>query len=316
MRRLGITAAIMVPILVLAVVTGALVQSGTLTVSPLVRAAPMSTVRSTCPFHLAVRRPLLGVAPGAPWLASVRRFSDATDSHPTVIESYIAFGQPFDAVRACQVIGLGAYPLIQINPKRVPLSAIVTGHYDRYLRTFAQAVHRFTGPVILSFAHEMNGPGFRWGYRHVLPAAYIAAWRHVHQIFAATGDRNIVWLWDVNRNGSGRQISPIRPWWPGSRYVNWVGLDIYFNRPVNTFRPLVVPTLHVLRRFTHDPLLITETAVAPGPTAARQVRSLFTGVRARGLVGFVWFNINARFRWHIELDPAAEAVFKHEAAAR
>jgi hypothetical protein len=97
--------------------------------------------------------------------------------------------------------------------------------------------------------------------------------------------------------------------------VDWVGIDAYFNRPADTFASVFRVTLAALRRLTPAPVLITETAVGPGPEQAAQIGSLFTGLRAHpGVLGFVWFDLNRRQHWHLENRPVATAAFKREAA--
>jgi hypothetical protein len=257
--------------------------------------------------------PYAGDAPGTPWAASVGRFTRAAGITPSVIENYTPFGGPFEAVRVCEVIRLGALPLIQWNPRHAGMAAIAAGRYDRYLDGYARAVRAFHDPVILSFAHEMNGKWFPWGYTHTSPAVFIAAWRHVHDVFTRTGARNVIWLWNVNRDihrSHPDVVSPPAQWWPGSRYVNWAGIDAYFNNPSDTFSSVFGVTLAALHRFTHDPVLITETAAGPGPAQARQIRSLFAGVaHTPGMLGFVWFDLPGRQDWHLENRPGAAAAF-------
>jgi hypothetical protein len=258
------------------------------------------------------------VAPGSPWATAVDRFTRAVATRPTVIENYTPFGAAFNGPRACAVEQRGALPLIQWNPRHASMADIAAGRWDRYLISYAHAVRDFHDPVVLSFAHEMNGHWFPWGYTHTSPAVFVAAWRHVHRVISAAGARNIIWLWNINRDIHRSQpavISPPREWWPGQSYVDWAGIDAYFNRPADTFASVFRVTLAALRRLTPAPVLITETAVGPGPQQAAQIGSLFAGVRAHpGVLGFVWFDLNRRQHWHLENRPVATAAFKREAA--
>ena len=47
-----------------------------------------------------------------------------------------------------------------------------------------------------------------------------------------------------------------------------------------------------MRALTLDPILITETAAAPAAGQPAKIADLFAGVRAYGLLGFVWFDAN------------------------
>ena len=53
------------------------------------------------------------------------------------------------------------------------------------------------------------------------------------------------------------------PWWPGSSYVTWVGIDGYYLKPSWKFAPLFGPTIGVVQELTADPILIAETGAVP-----------------------------------------------------
>jgi Glycosyl hydrolase family 26 len=260
----------------------------------------------------------LGIAPGAPWRPSTTRFAAVTSVEPRIVEDYTPLGDPFDATWACQVTQLGAVPLIQLLPRNVSLAAIAAGRYDGYLNAYAHAVRAFKDPVLLSFAHEMNARWWSWGYQHTSPAVFVAAWRHIWQIFAQAQVRNVTWLWNVNRDakpGQGAVISPAREWWPGGKYVDWIGIDAYFNTPADTFTSVFGSTLASIRQISTDPVLIAETAIAPSPRQGTQIRSLFAGVSTTpGLLGFVWFDLDRREAWRLEGRPAAVAAFRGAAS--
>lgn len=254
----------------------------------------------------------IGVALGGSGIqAKISSFAAASGAHPSVVEVYREFGGPFSRALACTITRDGALPLIDLDPARQPLRAIAAGRYDSYLRTYAKQVARFKFPLAISFGHEMNGDWYPWGGRRTSPAAFIAAWRHIHRVFSGAGASNVIWVWTVAPRGA--RSTPQAQWWPGAAYVNWVGLDAYYRKPTSTFG-VVVGSMAQVRAFTHKPVLITETAVAPGPHTARQVASLFIGVASHaGLIGFVWFDQDRQERWRLESDPVARRVFRREA---
>jgi beta-mannanase len=186
----------------------------------------------------------------------------------------------------------GAAPLVQMDPDNVSIAAIASGRYDGYLSSYAEAVRAYGHPVILSFGHEMNGDWFSWGYKHTSPAVFVAAWRHIVNVFRALGARNVTWLWTVNITNdarSGKVYSPDQ-WWPGSSYVTWVGIDGYYLEPTWQFAPLFGPTIGAVRALTGDPILIAETGAVPTADQPAKITDLFAGIRSYGLLGFVWFN--------------------------
>jgi hypothetical protein len=160
----------------------------------------------------------------------------------------------------------------------------------------------------------MNGDWYSWGYRHAAPAVFVAAWRHIVTLFRALGARNVTWLWTVNIIHRGGIIATPTRWWPGRSYVTWVGLDGYYYDRAWKFAPLFGPTIAAVRELTHDPILIAETAAAPGTGQASKIADLFAGIRLYGLLGFVWFDSVHVKDWRLD-NPAAIAVFRQNAKA-
>ena len=65
----------------------------------------------------------------------------------------------------------------------------------------------FGHAVVIGFGHEMNASWYSWGYGHVPPATFIAAWRHIVTLFRSEGADNVTWLWTVNRMSRDRRRS-------------------------------------------------------------------------------------------------------------
>ena len=239
----------------------------------------------------------------------VTAFTRATGVTPNVVTYYSAWFEPFRASFATTAAKHGAVPLIQLQPTNVSLTAIASGKYDGYLSAYAAAVRSYRHPVILSFGHEMNGSWYSWGHRHATPAAFIAAWRHIVTLFRALGARNVTWLWTINVIDTRHDRIPApAPWWPGRSYVNWVGIDGYYYKPSWEFAPLFGPTIAKVRELTRDPILISETGVAPAAGQPAKIADLFAGIHAYGLLGFVWFDAHGHRNWRIK-SPAAAAAF-------
>ena len=250
--------------------------------------------------------------------AGVTAFTKATTVWPDVIMYYSGWFESFQASFAATAAEHGAVPLVQIDPAHVSLAAIASGRYDGYLSAYAEAVRSYRHPVILSFGHEMNGDWYSWGYRHTSPAVFVAAWRHIVSLFRALGAGNVTWLWTVNiiNDTQHGQIPRPAPWWPGSSYVTWVGIDGYYLKATWKFSPLFGPTISAVRALTGDPILIAETAATPASGQPAKIADLFAGIRAYGLLGFVWFDAVSTDveDWRIN-SPAAAAAFRQGAQA-
>jgi mannan endo-1,4-beta-mannosidase len=243
-------------------------------------------------------------------------FAQDTDSKPDIAMYYSGWYVPFPSGFARTAARNGVAPLVQMDPDGVSLAQIAAGRYDAYLSAYAEAVRAYRDPVILSFGHEMNGTWYSWGYRHTSPAVFVAAWRHVVDLFRNFGARNVTWMWTVNviNDTQGGRIPSPAAWWPGSSYVNWVGIDGYYLKPSWAFAPLFGPTIGAVKRLTADPILIAETGAVHAAAQPAKIANLFAGIREYGLLGFVWFDsvnaVNEDFRID---SPAAFAAFRNGA---
>ena len=92
--------------------------------------------------------------------------------------------------------------------------------------------------------------------------------------------------------------------------MNWVGVDGYYYQSSWKFAALFGPTIKNIRTVTLDPILISETAARPSQPA--KIADLFAGIRAYGLLGFVWFDHNKEQAWRIS-SPAAIAALRRGA---
>jgi mannan endo-1,4-beta-mannosidase len=264
--------------------------------------------------------PLVGVyEPGSPgsW-ANIAGFTSATGVKPGIVVYYSAWKSPFAASFARTARDHGAYVLVQLEPKDVPLGSIAAGGSDDYLRSYADEVIAFGHPVIVSFGHEMNGTWYSWGDGHESPAAFVAAWRHIVEVFRDAGAANVTWLWTVSSiSGASSSLSQ---WWPGASWVTWVGVAGYYYQASDDFGSVFGSTIAAIRGISSAPLLIAETAVGTTPDREREIDALFAGVSANRLAGVVWFDEAQHAGlyhqdWRLEHDPAARAAFTAAVAA-
>jgi mannan endo-1,4-beta-mannosidase len=251
--------------------------------------------------------------------SGVTAFASASGRHPDIAMYYSGWGEPFRVAFAVTARANGAVPLVQVNPAGPSLAAIAAGKYDAYLRSYATAVRIYRYSVIIGFGHEMNGQWYPWGRGHVAPSVFVAAWRHIVDMFRAQGARNVTWLWTVNIVRHKGKLVPLAPWWPGNSYVTWVGIDGYYTHSTDTFSGLFGATIASVRGFTKRPILLAETAVGQSAGVAK-IADLFAGIKQFGLLGFVWFDMTQHgslyFQdWRLESNPAALAAFRKSVAS-
>ena len=90
------------------------------------------------------------------------------------------------------------------------LSDVIEGHHDAYIRKFAEAAKAWGHPFFLRFNWEMNGGWFAWaeGVNGNKAGEYVAAWRHVHDIFTQVGATNATWVWCPNVDPENQMQRP------------------------------------------------------------------------------------------------------------
>jgi hypothetical protein len=114
---------------------------------------------------------------------------------------------------------------------------ITTGRYDDLIRERANAVRDLGVPILLRFRWEMDRPNLRSTVHS--PEDYIAAWRHVRQIFTDVGATNAGWVWCpmATAFADGRA----QRYYPGDDQVDWLCADVYGGKQFRGFDELMAP---------------------------------------------------------------------------
>ena len=96
------------------------------------------------------------------------------------------------------------------NQPDFQLADVIAGHHDAYIREFAEGARDWGHPFFLRFNWEMNGNWFAWseGVNGNQPGEYVAAWRHVHDIFTQVGATNATWVWCPNVDPGKQAAGP------------------------------------------------------------------------------------------------------------
>lgn len=275
-------------------------------------------------------------APGDPALLDA--VASQIGRMPAIVLWYQAWGgnyATFDPSLLQTIAARGAMPMITWEPwspsggldqPAYQLSAIARGDQDAYIDTWANGIAAYGGPVYLRFAHEMNGSWYPWaaGVNGNSSVNYIAAWRHVHDRFAAAGATNVRWVWSPNVVFPGS--TPLDSLYPGDAYVDWVGLDGYnwgTSQSWSSWQSLgdvFAPSYAELTALTAKPIIITETASSEsgGDKAAwideglrTHLPEWFPNVRA-----IVWFNQPKETDWQIDSSTTSLDTFRQIATSQ
>jgi beta-mannanase len=126
--------------------------------------------------------------------------------------------------------GLGWRPAWDVSLDRIPIitfgngantTEIAQGRHDVYLRQLSEAVRELGKPVFLRYAHRMDLPSASSWVGD--PASYVAAWRHVHEIFSGLP---VSWVWTPTAAAFAGD-RPAERFYPGDDYVDWIAADGY-----------------------------------------------------------------------------------------
>jgi hypothetical protein len=259
----------------------------------------------------------------------------AIGSAPQIVMWYSAWqeGADFPAAAARRTAAQGAVPQVTWEPwdpaagpqqTSFPLPSIATGAFDTYVSRWAAAAAAYGSTVMIRFAHEMNADTYPWsetGGRN--PAgSYVAAWRHVHDLFADAGALNVQWVWSPNVPFDG--TTALDDLYPGDAYVDAVALDGYNWSSVQpdtswrSFEEVFGDGLAQLADLTDKPVLIGETASTEqdGDKAAWVTDMFETLEDHPEICGFTWFDFVKETDWRIASSPGSMAAFRAGLAAR
>ncbi len=262
----------------------------------------------------------------APWDATTWR---TFESHAGKKASIVHWGVPapwsasFNSQLTAQqaVVGNGEISLVDMNSGSVPLADIASGAYDASITAWAQQAKAFGHPFFLRWDWEMNGRWFAWGTTPTnvnTASSYVAAWRHMHDLFAQAGATNVTWVWCPNTVFSGS--TPLSSLYPGDNYVDWTCLDGYNKGGSNwtSFTDLFGASYDQLQQLAPSkPVMIGETSSAEdGGSKATWIQNALGSLPTRfpQIRAFVWFNwkiadSGTTWSWPIESSAAATSAF-------
>jgi hypothetical protein len=142
--------------------------------------------------------------------------------------------------------------------------SIIAGSYDTQIRKRAEALKAFDEPVLLRFRWEMDRPNLRAVVR--TPADFVAAWRHVRDLFTEAGATNVGWVWCPHAEGFRDPARDATAYYPGDDHVDWLCVDVYPGPDMVPFSRQMDPVLAFAQQ-RDKPLLVGEFGVASAGSA-------------------------------------------------
>lgn len=252
------------------------------------------------------------VRPGAP------KDPSAIDAHnrtvgadADVVTWFEKFGEyGIEKSKIENVQSRGATPHITLEPEGVSLESIAGGGSDDWIDDFAATLAEASpdDPVLVRFAHEMNGGWFPWGEQ---PEDYKAAFRRVSKRIEETApNAEMVFCPNVD--------FPIEDYYPGNEYVDWLGLDGYNQNGDQSPEDLFADSYEELTALDADkPVMIGETASTEYPGKGEWIRDLYTQAIPEEMPRIrlvVYFDVDKERDWRI--DSSHEALDAYRDVAR
>ncbi|MCE3226355.1 MAG: glycoside hydrolase family 26 [Bacteroidetes bacterium] len=173
-------------------------------------------------------------------------FKDECDKKLSVVHFFQSFSvnggnnHHYPSVeRINKIIEAGYTPMVTLedhfvnsNPGVVQpnLYSITEGHFDSFFGYWASQIKQVKGTVLLRMFHEFNGDWYPWCTVNNNKDPYLVAkaFRYVVNIFRENNVTNVKWVWCPNSMSVPQESwNYIMDAYPGSEYVDYVGLDIY-----------------------------------------------------------------------------------------
>ena len=245
-------------------------------------------------------------------LAIRHTFVGWTDDYSSVVQSDLASGY---------------IPLITweawTNQVGVPLDEIVSGVHDSMIQARAASAKNAQRKFFLRWGHEMNGNWYPWDGSHnganaAGVAKYIAAYRHVHDLFVAAGATNVLWVFCPNADSvPGDAWNAWSNYYPGDAYVDWMGIDGYnwgTAQSGSTWQAFatIAGRIYAGVAAKGKPVMIPETASAElGGDKAAWIAALLPALKGSfpQIKAFVWFHMNKETDWRVNSSTTAQQRF-------
>ena len=224
-------------------------------------------------------------------------------------------------------IAAGRIPMATWEPFTGTLTDIAAGQYDAMAHERAQAAKALGKPIMLRFAHEMNGNWYPWGGANngndaTGPQKYVAAWRHLHDLFVGDGATNVLWIFCPNVDGAPHEDwNTPAAYYPGDPYVDWVAVDGYNWGTSQTWSswtvfPDILGPVYDSYVAMGKPLMIAETgSVEGGGDKAAWVTQLRDSLKSsfpaiKAFVYFDTFDALNKTDWKFDTSPGATQAFQ------
>lgn len=264
--------------------------------------------------HDDVRQPLLfgAFTYGGVWrgMEPVHQLESDLNRQLDIVHWFMNWDHRWDATLVGQAAHGGRRPLISWQPHTQEVKDIAAGHYDAYIRSWAQGAKAHGTPVYLRPFPEMNGDWLGWNGE---PDALVAAWQRMVKLFREEGADNVRWVWSPNVTDWPRtEANRMENYYPGEAYVDVLALDGYNfgdTRDWSGWRSFDEIFEHGYARVANlgsQPIWIAEIASAEsGGDKGVWIRDMLSSTTFPRVEAIVWFDEKKGSDWRARSSDAA-----------
>ncbi|GGT77518.1 glycoside hydrolase family 26 protein [Actinomadura citrea] len=224
---------------------------------------------------------------GKPGMAPVLDFEQKLGRRLDIVQSYRGWKSDFPGGLEKSVADGNRYLLLTWDGGDT--REIVQGEHDDLIAKRARAVKALGKPVFLRWSRDMDKSS---GQKSVHSAAdFVAAWKHLREIFKRENVDNVAWVWCPTARGfSGANAGS---YYPGDDQVDWICADAqpgadYDYRDLSEALKLFMEW----SRGRHKPIMIAEFGVPKsyGPRRAEWLREAAKTLQDPQVKAIVYFD--------------------------
>ncbi len=255
----------------------------------------------------------------------VKAFNQLQGRNLDIVHMYMDWSTNFNSIRnnVDSAYLNNAVILITWEPWEYDTVQIMNGNADNYIKRMAQDMKSYGKEIWLRPLHEANGDWYPWaiGYSsgRNTNSTYIAAFRHIVDIFRNEGANNVKWVFTLNCDNVGPNTS-YEGIYPGDNYVDYNSIDGYnwgttqsWGSTWNTFDQIFSRSYNSLKNYNR-PIFIAEWASAEiGGNKAQWITDSFNTIKSSypKIFAAVWFSHNKETDWRINSSEATLNAYKN-----
>jgi hypothetical protein len=244
---------------------------------------------------------------------AIQRVEDAIGRRFAVDRIFYTWNNAFPSAYETWTAGQGRIPYISWKPSTsagpIPWATIASGEVDAEIVARALAVKAWGKPMYLTFHHEPEDDVSTYGSEQ----DYVAAFRHIVDVFRAEGVTNVAWAWTMT--SWSFTSSEATAFYPGDDVVDFIGVDAYNwypGKPGTQWRSLaqVLGPGHTFATAHGKPIVVAEYGcqedpAVPGRKAQWFVDELSTLKSWTDVKAVLYYDSYKIYPWVTDSSPSA-----------